>query len=305
MCDEWHQNLECGKLIRAVFLDIRKAFDSVDHKVFIKVNWTLKKSDLKIQTTLIMNNTNGPNNAVNLLRQAVNLLQSASGSQSTQISTNLHLQPIQGQSLPTSLQATFNQQPSTATFRNQPSTATLNQPSTATFRNQTSTATLNQPSTAILSQPSTSANQPSEAVDEHRRLFSRQSRIQPYGTRRGRRGAARKEKTITKTMLCLANKNQMSYPQLNETGGFQMLLTKEKKRKELRIVCHGSCNTEQLRCFGTGRIYLRPLQKSIPLPININVKEEFQQCLTCGGSFAVSEMRRHMNTCQVCISLTF
>ena len=35
MCDEWHQNLDCGKLIGVVFIDIRKAFDSVDHKILL------------------------------------------------------------------------------------------------------------------------------------------------------------------------------------------------------------------------------------------------------------------------------
>jgi hypothetical protein len=84
-----------------------------------------------------------------------------------------------------------------------------------------------------------------------------------------------------------------------------MLLSKEKKRKELRVVCHGSCSAEHLRCFGTGRIYIRPLQKSIALRADIHVKEEFQECLTCAGKFAISEMRRHMNTCVVCQSLIF
>ena len=90
-----------------------------------------------------------------------------------------------------------------------------------------------------------------------------------------------------------------AYPQLSETGGFQILLSKAKKRGELDVVCHGSCSTEQLRCFGTGRIYLRPLQKSIQLTRAIHVKEEFQACLSCGQSFGISEMRRHLETCEV------
>lgn len=91
-----------------------------------------------------------------------------------------------------------------------------------------------------------------------------------------------------------------AYPQLNECGGIQILLSKEKKRKELGVVYNGCCSTDQLRCLGMGRIYLRPLQRSIPLPKSVNVKEEFQACLSCGESFATSEMRRHMNSCEVC-----
>ena len=83
-------------------------------------------------------------------------------------------------------------------------------------------------------------------------------------------------------------------PHLKETGGFQILLSKAKK-----VVCHGSCSTEQLCCFGTGRIYIRPLQKSILLTRSVHVKQEFQACLSCGESFGISEMRRHLETCEV------
>ena len=77
------------------------------------------------------------------------------------------------------------------------------------------------------------------------------------------------------------------------------MLLSNKKKKELQV-SHGSCSSGQLRCFGTGRTYLRPLQKSIALSRNVNIKEEFQECFTCGGSFAISEMRCHMDTCVVC-----
>ncbi len=35
MCDKWYENLDNGKLIGVVFLDIRKAFDSVDHNILL------------------------------------------------------------------------------------------------------------------------------------------------------------------------------------------------------------------------------------------------------------------------------
>ena len=36
MCDEWLENMDNGKLNGVVFIDIKKAFDSINHRILLK-----------------------------------------------------------------------------------------------------------------------------------------------------------------------------------------------------------------------------------------------------------------------------
>ena len=36
MCDQWLENMDNGMINGVVFLDIRKAFDSIDHSILLK-----------------------------------------------------------------------------------------------------------------------------------------------------------------------------------------------------------------------------------------------------------------------------
>ena len=90
-----------------------------------------------------------------------------------------------------------------------------------------------------------------------------------------------------------------AYPPLRHVGGFQLLISDANVRKKLKVISHGSCTTKQMRCFGTGRIYIRPLQRSMKTQ-DVKVDEEFVECIACSSPFAVSEMRRHQETCEVC-----
>ena len=91
---------------------------------------------------------------------------------------------------------------------------------------------------------------------------------------------------------------------MKNAGGFRLLLAKETCRKELYVVSHGSCDAEQLRCFGTGRIHVRPLQVGIALAISLNTSVEYKECLTCHLLVPISEMQQHIKVSHVSTKIT-
>lgn len=89
-----------------------------------------------------------------------------------------------------------------------------------------------------------------------------------------------------------------AFTPLKFCGGFELLTMKEKSRTELSIVSYGSCSTEEMRCFGTGRIYIRPVQIDITLDdSNLDWGDQYEDCMICKMPVALSTMRRHMETC--------
>lgn len=199
------------------------------------------------------------------------------------------------------------------------------------------------------STPSTNipvAGPSSSVVDEHRRLFNRQLRVHPYASRRQNRVTSsshraqrvpeNREKTITRTFVCLAGRDQLTVPTnreklllkenglgekklqiptnaskeqvkevlykafrpLQSCGGFEMLLCADNSRTRLQVVKHGSCNTDELRCLGMGRVYIRPIQVDITLGDIEDDDEHAEECLLCRESIPLRGMRAHMETCR-------
>lgn len=90
------------------------------------------------------------------------------------------------------------------------------------------------------------------------------------------------------------------FPPLKSCGGFELLISDEKSRRNLRVVKYGSCCADEIRCLGTGRIYIRPIQTDIALGDDDGSDEECEKCFICKVSIPLRQMRDHMELCPVC-----
>ncbi|XP_068723494.1 uncharacterized protein [Montipora capricornis] len=94
------------------------------------------------------------------------------------------------------------------------------------------------------------------------------------------------------------------FPPLKTCGGFELLLSDEKSRRNLCVVKYGSCCADEIRCWGTGRIYIRPIQTDIALGDDGGSDEECEKCLLCKVSIPLRQMRDHMELCPAGSPLT-
>ena len=88
-----------------------------------------------------------------------------------------------------------------------------------------------------------------------------------------------------------------AFPKIKRCGGFELLLTQEKSRTQLRVMHFGACSTDELKCLGTGRIYIRPVQADIELKEDGLEPGGMEECLSCGELVLLSKMRKHMEAC--------
>jgi retron-type reverse transcriptase len=76
MCDDWYANIEKGELNGVVFLDIRTAFDSINHKILLnkletqfgisnnELNWFKSYLTNREQVCTINGHTSSPKNTI-------------------------------------------------------------------------------------------------------------------------------------------------------------------------------------------------------------------------------------------------
>ena len=82
-----------------------------------------------------------------------------------------------------------------------------------------------------------------------------------------------------------------------------MLLTKQKSRTDLHVVRCGTCSTDELRCLGTERIYVRPIQKSLIVNTEDGGGEEaYEECIFCDRLFLINQIRQHSTSCTVSLN---
>ncbi|XP_076812875.1 uncharacterized protein LOC143459548 [Clavelina lepadiformis] len=90
----------------------------------------------------------------------------------------------------------------------------------------------------------------------------------------------------------LDQKLKSAFPPLSECGGYCILVN---SGKGLINISFGPCEAMMLKkALGTGKVYLRPIQKNISLSSFENKSQNVEKCLTCGEVISLPEMQQHI-----------
>lgn len=92
------------------------------------------------------------------------------------------------------------------------------------------------------------------------------------------------------------------FPRLEEGGGFEIMHTMENSRVFLNVASVGACAVDELIQMSSGRIYIRPIQRSLPIDETkkIQVSSDYEECHNCGSLINLENLRDHGKECRVC-----
>ncbi|XP_071947526.1 uncharacterized protein [Antedon mediterranea] len=222
--------------------------------------------------------------------------------------------------------------PSSATISN--SSSELSTTTTTSHAASTSRPSSRSTLSSSASTSSTPSRDQSIA-SEHRRLFNRNYRQTPYNRGHSNNSTSSKPsgkgRTLTRFLVCLmehkmetvptvaqrrklkdngygekkivfpAEGNQddfcnlvfKTFPLLANCGGFEITTG---DRKKLIVVHYGPCKVQDLRTFGSGKLYIRPLQRDIP-EAEIPLVEAREKCLNCRANISMKNMKVHIKYC--------
>ena len=113
------------------------------------------------------------------------------------------------------------------------------------------------------------------------------------------------EETVIEKIMCsdVNDENEVvGFPQLREAGGIELMRTAQKCR-DLRVIgCKWTSKELKCNIGSQARIYIRPVQKSLPLqPITSDESLEEGQCLStcknCNEKIRMRQLRQHVESC--------
>lgn len=82
------------------------------------------------------------------------------------------------------------------------------------------------------------------------------------------------------------------FPPLDFCGGYEIMFMSKHK---LVTLSYGPCDAMQLKTTsGTGKIYVRPIQKNVSIKAKKTIPENEEKCLTCQKVVTLKNMKDHV-----------